>query len=125
VTGTRHGAVGIFDDAGDLGPVGTSVEANTDPAAVPDVRGYEEPVRFFVDDLALYAEGRGAPQRQPAVAVVVVVAGHKCFFAGNEPGWRSVTETLGGLGQRNTDGAYPIERRSARHRPTLGFRCGA
>ena len=124
MTGTCHGAVGVFDDSGDLGPVGTSVEADTDPAAVPDVRGDEELVRFFVDDLALYAEGRGAPQRQPAVAVVVVMAGHKCFLAGNEPGWRSVTEALGGLRQRHTDGAYPIERRSARHLTTLGFRRG-
>jgi hypothetical protein len=47
--------VGVADDVGDLVPVGFDVEADADPAAVPDIRWYEETFGFGVDELALDA----------------------------------------------------------------------
>src|SRR3979490_679796 len=63
--------VGVLDDAGELVPVASAVEPDAEPAAMTDVRRHEEalPVGFHHHRLATL--GRGAPDREAAVAVMV------------------------------------------------------
>ena len=51
----RDQPVGVLDDAGQLVPVGIDVEADAQPAAVPDVRRDEEALRLLVDERRLEA----------------------------------------------------------------------
>jgi hypothetical protein len=53
------------------------VQADSDPTPAADVRRHEEAVRFLIDHLGLHARRGRAPQRQPAVAVVIVEIHHE------------------------------------------------
>src|SRR5581483_10918460 len=56
--------VGVGDDGGDLVPVGVPVDADADPATVPDVGRAEELLGVFGDELLLGAGDGRAPERQ-------------------------------------------------------------
>ena len=73
----RDLAVRVLDDSGDLVPIGIAVEPDADPAPAADVRRHEEAVRFLINDLRLHTGGSRAPQREPAVAVVIVEIHHE------------------------------------------------
>src|SRR5580765_7304294 len=103
-------AVCVLDDLPDLGPVGAAVEPHTDPTTMSDVRGHVEPLGLLLDELRLRAGRRRAPQAENAVTVMVVVERHEGFLSRDEPRGCTVTQSLGGFGQRHADRTHTLER---------------
>jgi len=62
-------------------------------------------------DAAPAPEGRAAPEREPSVAVVVVVEHHERLLALGEERRRAVARPLLDVGQTRTDRAHPAQRR--------------
>src|SRR5438874_1653864 len=102
--------VGIDEDLLDLSPVDPAVEPDTDPTAVPDVRGHVEPVWLLVDQLLLHARRSGADEAEPLVAVMVVPGGGKRLLVPDEPGRRAVAQPLVHLRQSDAQLAYALDR---------------
>src|SRR5205814_1518656 len=90
------------DDAGDLLPVEVAVEANPQPATVPDVGRSKEPFRVGLDHRLLGADRRRTPEGQLPVAVVVVPDLGELPPA-DEPGRRLVAQALLGSRQGQAD----------------------
>src|SRR5438067_6480731 len=65
-------AVGIGDDLRDLVPAYLPVQPHADPAAKADIRRHEEPLRRHSLQRLLLPRRRGAPERQPAILVMIV-----------------------------------------------------
>src|SRR6266511_2441023 len=61
----------VLDDARELVPVEPTVEPEAEPPAMADVRRDEEALPVRVDQHLLHSAGRRAPDREPAVAVVI------------------------------------------------------
>src|SRR6266542_1796296 len=99
--------VGVLDDAGELVPVHAAVEAETEPAAMPDVRRDEETLRVHIDKRGLHSGSGGAPDREPAVAVEVGEDHHERLLLADEERRRAVTQPLARLGELERDGAQP------------------
>jgi len=79
-------------------------QMDAEPAAVPDVRRPEEPVRFGLEKLRLDAVGGGTPDREPTVLVVVVQEHHEALLVADEEGGPSVAGPLGRLRQAEAGG---------------------
>ena len=71
------------------------------------VRGHEELLRIGVGEELLNALGRGTPDREAPVAVVVRQHHQEGALAADEERGRAVAEALAGLGQREAKGADP------------------
>jgi len=70
---------------------------------VTDVRRHEELLRVGLDEQALIARRRRAPDREAPVAVVVVEHHQEAPLPAHEEGRRAVTQAFAGLRQRETD----------------------
>src|SRR2546430_11080430 len=95
--------VRILEDPGDLVAVEAAVEANADPASVPDVRRDIEPLRIGFDEHRLHPVRRSADEREAAVAVVAVPDGRERALVADEERRRAVREPLARLGQAEAD----------------------
>ena len=62
------------------------------PAAMPYVGRPEEAIGLRLDHLLLDTVGRRAPDRQPAILVVIIEEHHEASFAPDEEGWAAVAE---------------------------------
>ena len=80
--------VRVLDRARNLVPVEPAVELHADPAAVADVRRRGSSARLAGDQRLLHPGRCRAPEREPAVAVVVVEVHHERLLAAHEPGRR-------------------------------------
>jgi len=85
--------VGALERARDVAPRELAVQPHADPPEPADVRRHEVVLRLAVDQHRLRARRRGAPQREPAIAVMVVAErGH--LPLAHEPRRRPVAELL-------------------------------
>src|SRR5207253_6271320 len=91
--------VRVLDDSRELVPVEAAVEPDTEPAAVADVRRYEEPLAVGLDQHRLHSLGSGAPDREPPVPVVVRQDHDERALAADEEGGRAVARALARLRQ--------------------------
>ena len=106
----------------DLIPVGIVVDADTQPAPHPDVRGTEESPRLLIDHLCLHTSGRGTPEGQMVRTMVMVVECRNRLLASNEPRGFTVAQALAHLGQRQadlTEALHRVDCSSTGHRLTL------
>jgi hypothetical protein len=106
---TEPSLVGALDQRRDLRPRQRAVEPHADPAARGDIGRQEVAVRIAVDEHALHAVGRIAPQREPAVVVVIVGEGDE-LFAADKPARRVMARSLDGIGELRADRAHLCER---------------
>src|SRR5439155_1452627 len=83
------------------------------PAAVAHVWRDEESLGIGVDEELLVAGRRGTPDREAAVAVVVVDERHERALVADEPGGRAVAGALARLRQREADRPQALERGGA------------
>jgi hypothetical protein len=77
---------------------------------MPDVRRPEESLRLGNHYLGLNAIGCGAPDREPAVVMVVIEKHHKALVAPNEEGGSTMTQPFGRLGQDQARPSHLPER---------------
>src|SRR6266566_3156429 len=98
-----HLRVRVLDDPGDLVAVEAAVEADADPAAVPDVGGDVEALRVRLDEHCLHPVRCGADEREPAVAVVAVPDGREGTLVSHEERRCAVRGALARLGEPETD----------------------
>src|SRR5690606_9178707 len=89
-------AVRLLDVTGYLAPLLRLPQVDTQPPASADVGRLEEARRITGDQRSLGAAGRSAPQAGRVIAVVMVEVDHELLLVRHEPGWLSMTETLGG-----------------------------
>src|SRR5215217_462980 len=106
----RHGDVGVLDRARDRVPVQAAIEPHADPAPMTDVRRDEVELRLRLDEPALEPVRRRAPEREAAVAVVVVEVHHERALAADEERGRAVAQPLLRLGEREAVLADPGQR---------------
>src|SRR4051794_29512279 len=99
----RHFRVGVLEDPGDLVAVEAAVEADSDPATVPDVRRDVEALRIGLDEHRLHPVRRSADERVSPVTVVVVPDGRERTLVADEERGRAVREPLARLGQAEAD----------------------
>ena len=97
-TRRRYGDKGLPADRVELGLI-SSRQLDAEPAEMPDVRRPEESLRLGIHHLSLNAIGCGAPDRKPAVVMVVIEKHHKALLPPNEEGGSAMTQPLGRLGQ--------------------------
>jgi predicted phosphodiesterase len=105
----RDLGVGVLDRARDLVPGQPGVELDADPTAVADVRRAEVVLGLAVDERLLHPGRRGAPEREAAIAMVVVDVHHERLLAADEPGWLTVGRAFGDLGQREAEFAHAVQ----------------
>jgi hypothetical protein len=74
-------------------------QLNTEPAQLTDVRRPEEAFRIRIDEIRLDTVRSGAPDRQPAVAVVVVEEHYEALLAPDEERGSTVALTFRRLWQ--------------------------
>ena len=67
------------------------------PAAMPYVGRPEEAIGLRLDHLLLDTVGRRAPDRQPAILVMIIEEHHEASFARDEEGRAAVADPLRGL----------------------------
>jgi hypothetical protein len=99
----RNTRVSILDRPCDLVPVQPPIQPHPDPAAVADVGRAEVVLGLGAHQRLLHALGRGAPQRQAPVAVMVVEEHHECLAPAHEEGRLAVREALGHFGEPEAD----------------------
>src|SRR5690606_2255143 len=109
----RDGPVRVLAQLGDLVPVRLAVQPYPDPAAAPDVRRAEVPLRRGGDQRLLRAGRRRADQVREVVLVVAVLpeAGERDPVT-DEPGRRAVAGPLGDLGKGQADRSDPVSETS-------------
>jgi hypothetical protein len=77
----------------------SSRQLDTEPAEMTDVGGPEETRGLGVHHFGLNAIGCSAPDREPAVVMMVVEKHHKALLPPNEEGGPAVTQPFGRLRQ--------------------------
>jgi hypothetical protein len=87
-----------------------SRQLNTEPAKVSHVRRSEEALRIGIDEIGLDTVRGSAPNREPAVVVVVVQKHHEAFPVSDEEGGSPVAQAFRRLGQCQANCAHPGER---------------
>src|SRR5689334_1030454 len=115
-------AIGVFENLADLlpvDPVGTrGVEVHTKPGREGPARGWrrpEESPRLCGDEFFLHAGQRRAPQRDPTIAVVVVVEVAEWPPLGHEEAGFAVAQAFARVGQHKRDLAHTVERTLSLH----------
>src|SRR5262249_1701801 len=73
----RDGRIRVLDRPCDLVPVEAAVQVHADPAAVTDVRRAEVVLGLALHQRLLHPGRRRAPDREPAVVVMVVEVHHE------------------------------------------------
>ena len=101
--------VGVLEDPRELVPVKLAVEAQAEPAAVPDVRRAEEALGVGLDQHLLDAVLGRRPQREPPVAVVVVQDHREGALVPDEEGRVTVAQPLARLRQGEAELADAFE----------------
>ena len=86
-----------------------AVEADTEPTTVADVRRDEEAFGIGLDERALQAVWGGTPDGEAPVAVVVVHDHQEGALLAHEERRRTVTASLAGVGESETDLPDPGE----------------
>src|SRR5258706_2003602 len=104
----RDARMRLLDDTFDVGPSRPTVEANTQPAAVTDVRRDEEPHRVRLDSHPLQPDRRGAPKCLAVIAVVIVPVLRELLLA-DEECRSAVAQAFGRPGKGQADGTDPRE----------------
>src|SRR3989449_10371468 len=94
----RNGQIRVLDQPGDLAPAEIPVEAHAEPAQMADVGWDEVAVGLRCNQHPLDLRRRRAPDREPAVAVVVVVVCDEGPLAADEERRRPVARPLASLG---------------------------
>jgi hypothetical protein len=102
----RDFAERVLDDAGELVPVDVVVQKHAEPAAMTDVGRPEEPLGCCGDKELLIAGRSGAPDREAAVAVMVVQHHQEAFPVAHEEARRAVARPLARLRQRQAKPAH-------------------
>jgi len=87
-----------------------AVQPHPDPAQVADVGRNEVQVRIRLHEHIAHVRLRGAPERDPAVAVMVVLVNDKSSFFPDEKSGRSVAQPLARPRQGQTLGADSFEK---------------
>jgi hypothetical protein len=82
---------------------------DSDPAALADVRRNEEPVRIRLDEQRLRVVPREEPERDAAIAVMVVREHGEHAPLADPVGGCAPGDLLDGLGKRETDAAHACE----------------
>src|SRR6185503_2954750 len=103
-------AVRLLDESGDDLPVGFAVDADPDPALVPDVWRTEEMQWVLLDERFLHARSRGKPDGLVLGAVMVRI--HLREHLAGAPRGLSPGDLLGDLRKGEADGAQAFERRA-------------
>src|SRR5829696_3401153 len=101
--------VSVLEDPRELVPVELPVEAQAEPAAVPEVRRTEEPLGVGLDEHLLNAALGRSPQRERPVAVVVVQDHREGALVPDEKGRVTVAQPLAGLRKGEAELADAIE----------------
>ena len=87
-------------------------QLHAQPAAMPDVRRTEEAIGLDLDHLHLDTVGRRAPDRQPAILVMIIEEHHEASFVCNEERRATVADPLRCL--------RPAQRRGSDHSQRTG-----
>src|SRR5215210_4929101 len=93
----RHLRICVLGYSCHLVPLKSPVEPDPQPAAMAHVGRDEETLWIRLDKHALHPFGRGAPECEPPVAVVVGHHHHEGSLVAHEEGRRPVTQALAGL----------------------------
>src|SRR3954452_24460031 len=101
--------VRVLERARDVVPRGVAVQPHTEPAAVAHVGRHEVALGLIGGQRSLHPGRGGAPQRQPAVAVVVVHERGELARPAHVEAGGAVAEPLARLGEGEADRAHTLQ----------------